>query len=462
MLFTELPLPAALLRAIKQCGYQDATPIQAAAIPQAVAGHDLIASAQTGTGKTAAFVLPALVRLQSRSVPPGIGPRVLVLTPTRELAMQVTDSVASYGRGTRMRFGAVLGGMPYPQQVRMLRQPIDLLVATPGRLIDHIENGKVDLGRVELLVLDEADRMLDMGFSDAVDLIAGKTPQSRQTLLFTATMDAPMARLAGRLLKDPQRIDVIPAGGTHACIEQQLFQVDDFQHKQALLVGLLENLPVSSAIVFCATKVGADDVAAMLKSEGFAAAPIHGDLGQGARMRTLRDFKSGRVRILVATDVAARGLDINGVSHVINYDLPRATEDYVHRIGRTGRAGEQGIAISLALPNEGGLVRRIEGYQKQTIERHQLEGFEPKRGFEQSQRPSGRRQGPRRSSHGGGARPPQGSGGARPAQGSGGARPAQGSGGARPSQSPGGARPPQGPRPPRKSGPGGPPRRPRG
>lgn len=411
MLFTDLPLPSAVLRAIRECGYSEATPIQAAAIPQAIEGHDLIASAQTGTGKTAAFVLPALTRLQNRSSRSGIGPRVLVLTPTRELAMQVTDAVARYGRGTRMRFGSILGGMPYPQQVRMLRQPIDLLVATPGRLIDHIENGRVDLGRVELLVLDEADRMLDMGFSDAVDLIANRTPTDRQTLLFTATMDSTMARLASRLLKDPQRIDVVPEGGKHACIEQQLYQVDDYRHKEALLVRLLETLPITSAIVFCATKVGADETAAMLRRDGFAAAPIHGDLGQGARMRTLRDFKSGRVRILVATDVAARGLDISGVSHVINFDLPRATEDYVHRIGRTGRAGEQGVALSLALPTEGGLVRRIEGYQKQTIERHTVEGMEPKKNFEQSRRPPSRRQGPRSAGGGGqGGRPPKKSG----------------------------------------------------
>jgi superfamily II DNA/RNA helicase len=376
MSFVELNLHASIQKAISVCGYAEPTPIQAQAIPQALAGKDLIASAQTGTGKTAAFIIPALERL-AKPGPAGIGPRVLVLTPTRELAAQVADSVARYGRFIRMRYGSIVGGMPYPEQVRLLRQPVDLIVATPGRLIDHLESGRIDLSRVELLVLDEADRMLDMGFTDAVDQIAAATPKKRQTLLFTATMDDPMARLAGRLLKEPTRISIATPKTTHSQIEQRMHLADNLKHKHKLLQRLLEDPTITQAIIFSATKRDADSLARDLYDQGYAAAPLHGDMTQGARNRTLTNLRRGKVRLLVATDVAARGLDINGISHVINFDLPRAAEDYVHRIGRTGRAGATGVAISFVSPADAVYLQRIQKYTGHTVAMQTLAGLEP-------------------------------------------------------------------------------------
>jgi len=376
MLFAELNLHPSIQKAIVACGYTEATPIQAAAIPLAQAGRDLIASAQTGTGKTAAFVLPALERL-AKPGPAGHGPRVLVLTPTRELAIQVADSVARYGRMLRFRYGTIMGGVPYPEQLRMLRQPVDLIVATPGRLIDHLERGRLDLSRVELLVLDEADRMLDMGFTDAVDQIAAATPKGRQTLLFTATMDDPMARLAQRLLSEPERIAIATPKTTNLQIEQRLHVTDNLGHKYRLLHHLLEDPSITQAIIFSATKRDADSLAQELYQQGHAAAALHGDMTQGARTRTLTNLRRGRVKLLVATDVAARGLDINGISHVINFDLPKAAEDYVHRIGRTGRAGATGIAISFVSPAEATYLQRIERYTGQKVPVHTIPGLEP-------------------------------------------------------------------------------------
>lgn len=376
MSFAELNLHASIQKAISACGYATPTPIQAEAIPQALSGRDLIASAQTGTGKTAAFIIPALERL-AKPGPAGIGPRVLVLTPTRELAAQVADSVARYGRFLRMRYGSIVGGMPYPDQVRLLRQPVDLIVATPGRLIDHLERGRIDLSRVELLVLDEADRMLDMGFTDAVDQIATATPKKRQTLLFTATMDDPMARLAGRLLKEPSRIAISGPKANHDSIEQRMHLTDNLGHKHKMLHHLLDDPAITQAIIFSATKRDADSLARDLYDRGLSAAALHGDMTQGARTRTLNNLRRGRVRFLVATDVAARGLDINGISHVINFDLPRAAEDYVHRIGRTGRAGATGVAISFVSPADAVYLQRIQRYTGQTVQMHTIPGLEP-------------------------------------------------------------------------------------
>lgn len=378
--FAALGLSAPLLRAVEASGYTTPTPVQAQAIPAVLAGHDLMVCAQTGTGKTAAFMLPALQRLgdggDGRSTR---SPRILVLTPTRELAQQVTDASLTYGKFMRYaRIAAVVGGVSYPQQIRALSQPLDILVATPGRLIDHLERRRADLSRVELLVLDEADRMLDMGFVEAVERIAEATPATRQTLLFSATLDANIARLARQLLREPKLISVDGARERHANIEQRLHFVDDRAHKDRLLDHLLRDTEINQAIVFTATKRDADQLAGSLQAQGHAVAALHGDMDQSHRTRTLSGMRQGRIRVLVATDVAARGIDVAGVSHVINYDLPRVPENYVHRIGRTGRAGAKGLALSFAHRAERGLLARIEGFTGQRIALHVIPGFEPR------------------------------------------------------------------------------------
>ncbi len=381
MSFSTLQLNEAILKAVKLCGYAAPTPIQEQAIPKALAGQDLIATAQTGTGKTAAFVLPALMRLcvPSTSMKKSKGPRVLVLTPTRELANQVTAAVSTYGKFMRIRSGAILGGMPYFEQQRLLSQPVDLIVATPGRLMDHMERGRIDFTRLELLILDEADRMLDMGFSDAVDTIAAATPASRQTLMFTATMDNAMAKLAQRLLKDPVRVEIAGKKTTLEAIEQRLHAADDMQHKNRILNHLIADSGMTRAIIFSGTKRNADQIARELSAQGHSAAALHGDMNQNARNRTIMNMRRGKIRLLVATDVAARGLDVNGITHVINFDLPKNAEDYVHRIGRTGRAGASGIAISFASSKEVDSLRQIERYIGQTIPQQVIPGLEPSR-----------------------------------------------------------------------------------
>ncbi len=381
MPFSKLQLTGPILKAVSICGYAKPTPIQEQAIPKAVAGHDLIATAQTGTGKTAAFMLPALARLTVPPVPGtrSRGPRVLVLTPTRELANQVTDAVRVYGRFMSIRSGAILGGMPYFEQQRLLARPVDLIVATPGRLIDHLERGRIDFSRLELLVLDEADRMLDMGFSEAVDTIAAATPATRQTLMFTATMDENMAKLARRLLRDPLRIEVAGTKTTLDTIEQRLHAADDMQHKNRMLSHLIADQAMTKAIIFSGTKKNADQLAGELQAQGHSAAALHGDMGQFQRNRTIMNMRRGRIRLLVATDVAARGLDVTGITHVINYDLPTNAEDYVHRIGRTGRAGATGIAISFVSNRELDSLRTIERYLGKSIPRQVIAGLEPAR-----------------------------------------------------------------------------------
>ncbi len=381
MQFTQLQLSEPILKAVSLCGYQTPTPVQEQAIPHVLAGKDLIATAQTGTGKTAAFMIPALQRL---SAPPvqtkrSKGPRVLVLTPTRELANQVIDAVRTYGRFLRIRSGAILGGMPYFEQQRLLAQPVDLIVATPGRLIDHLERGRLDLSRLEVLILDEADRMLDMGFSEAVDTIAAATPTTRQTLLFTATLDSAMAKLAQRLLREPVRVAITGRKVTLDAIEQRLHAADDMQHKNRMLNHLIGDSAMTRAIIFSGTKKNADQLARELKEQGHYAAALHGDMNQFARNRTIQNMRRGKVRLLVATDVAARGLDVAGITHVINYDLPKNAEDYVHRIGRTGRAGASGIAISFASSREVEFLRQIERYIGQAIPQKVIAGLEPSR-----------------------------------------------------------------------------------
>jgi superfamily II DNA/RNA helicase len=386
MSFSKLQLSEPILKAIKLCGYTAPTPIQEQAIPKALAGQDLIASAQTGTGKTAAFVLPALMRLNAPPKATGRskGPRVLVLTPTRELANQVTDAVRIYGKFMRIRSGAILGGMPYFEQQRLLSQPVDLIVATPGRLMDHMERGRIDFSRLEILILDEADRMLDMGFSEAVDTIAAATPGSRQTLMFTATMDNTMAKLAQRLLREPVRVEIAGKKTTLETIEQRLHAADDMQHKNRLLKHLISDSGMTRAIIFSGTKQNADQLARELAAQGHSAAALHGDMNQNARNRTIMNMRRGKVRLLVATDVAARGLDVSGITHVINYDLPKNAEDYVHRIGRTGRAGATGIAISFASGKEIDSLRSIERYIGQSIPQQVIPGLEPARPLRRS------------------------------------------------------------------------------
>ena len=376
--FADLGLDSAVLKAIEESGYTVPTPIQAQAIPEAMLGHDLMASAQTGTGKTAAFMLPALHRIAQPAAVRSKGPRILVLTPTRELAQQVSDAAAKYGKHMRLKVVSILGGMPYPLQNKLLSSPVDILVATPGRLIDHIQRGRIDFSRLEMLVLDEADRMLDMGFIDDVERIAAATPATRQTLLFSATLDGVIGNLAQRLLKSPKRISVAATKARHENIEQRLMYVDDMAHKKRLLDHLLRDAGMNQALVFTATKRDADTLADNLSAQGHSAAALHGDMNQRDRNRTLLNLRRGQIRIVVATDVAARGIDVAGISHVINFDLPKFAEDYVHRIGRTGRAGATGVAVSFASNRDGVHLQKIERYTGQSILAHTITGMEPK------------------------------------------------------------------------------------
>ena len=377
--FADLGLIPALMKAIEGCGYQNPTPVQARAIPAALAGRDLIASANTGTGKTAAFVLPALQRLTVVGRTPGLfGPRVLILSPTRELATQSLAAVQRYSKFCRVKTGVIIGGVPYREQRRLLERQADVVIATPGRLIDHLDRSWLDLSGVELLVLDEADRMLDMGFLEPVEKIAAACPAERQTLLFTATVDARMLKLSGRLLRNPERVDIAGKEVAHRDIDQRLLRADDLGHKQRLLSHLAGSAEVGKAIVFAATKRDADQLAESLGRDGHAAAALHGDMSQPQRQHTLEGLRRGRIRLLVATDVAARGLDVADISHVINFDLPRVAEDYVHRIGRTGRAGASGIAYSFCTHRDTAQLRAIEKYLGKPLPTHTIPGLEPR------------------------------------------------------------------------------------
>ncbi len=380
MPFSDFALHPMILKALEEGGYAEPTPVQAGAIPSALEGHDVLATAQTGTGKTAAFLLPTLTRIapQGPVRRDGGAPRVLVLTPTRELARQVLTSARKYGKHLRLNTVELVGGLPYRDQVRLLSRPVDVVVATPGRLIDHLERGRLDLTQVEVLILDEADRMLDMGFLDDVEKVAAACGESRQTLLFTATLDRRMAKLAERLLKDPIRV-AIEAQITATNVEQRLHHADDLDHKRRLLHHFAASDDVGKAIVFTATKRDADTLARDLSDAGHAAGALHGDMTQGQRNRTLDQLRTGRIRLLVATDVAARGIDVRDITHVINFDLPRQAEDYVHRIGRTGRAGADGIAISFASRADRDSLLRIQHYTKEELAVHVIPGLEPRR-----------------------------------------------------------------------------------
>ena len=389
MSFDSLGLPELLTRALTAAGYTEPTSVQAEAIPAAVAGADLMVSSRTGSGKTASFMLPALMRvLKSRDEPrpkpdryaAPRGPRVLVLTPTRELALQVAKAAMDYGRFVPwLSVATIVGGVPYPAQLRALRGPLDILIATPGRLIDHLGAGKAVLSNVEMLVLDEADRMLDMGFIDDIHRIASETPKERQTVMFSATFAGTVGGLAEDLLKSPKRIEVAGHTSTHADIEQRLHWADDFGHKNALLDHILANREIDQALVFTSTQRDAEVLAQRLSELGHQVDALHGGMPQGRRNRVLANLRSRRLRVLVATDVAARGIDVPTISHVINYGLPMKEEDYVHRIGRTGRAGRSGLAVTLAERRDFGMIQRIQRFTTQRIPSATVPGLEPQR-----------------------------------------------------------------------------------
>ncbi len=378
MSFDTLGLSPALLRALSESGYTTPTPIQAAAIPLALAGHDLLAGAQTGTGKTAAFGLPLLQRLTD-SAADARGPRrprALILAPTRELALQVHDSLRAYARHLRLSLTTIYGGAGMKPQLDALRRGVDVLVATPGRLIDHLDRRSVDLTQIETLVLDEADRMLDMGFLPAIRRILGTLPKTRQTLLFSATFEANIKQLAREFMREPQEVMVAPNNTIAETITHRVHPVDAGR-KRELLLHLLAQDSRRQTLVFSRTKHGADRLAEQIERSGIRAVAIHGNKSQGARLRALNDFKSGRATVLVATDIAARGLDIDQLPVVINFDLPMVAEDYVHRIGRTGRAGAQGEAISLVASAEAALLRAITRLLKKDIELAEVDGYAP-------------------------------------------------------------------------------------
>ena len=400
MTFQSLGLAAELLKAVEQTGYTTPTPVQMQAIPAAVAGQDLLVSSHTGSGKTAAFTLPALHKIIDRRPAPGSGPRVLVLTPTRELAQQVEKAVQTYGKALRwLNTACLVGGAPMFAQIKQLQRQCDVVVATPGRLLDHLNRRKIKLSDVEVLILDEADRMLDMGFAEDIDAIVAATPAKRQTLLFSATLDGVVGNLASRLTRNPQRIEIEVAQQDRGQIEQRLMFADDLGHKSRLLHALLGEDGMNQAVVFTATKRSADELSLSLQEKGIAAAALHGDMHQTQRNRTLDRLRQGRIGVLVATDVAARGMDVAGVTHGINL-APRQAEDYVHRIGRAGRAGRDGIAITLSGPRETGLIRAIERYTGDRLEVHTIAGMEPSPRKPPGPRPAGN--GGRRFGNGGG------------------------------------------------------------
>ncbi len=380
MSFEKLKLNPSIIKAVKKCGYERPTAIQEKAIPQVLGARNLVASANTGTGKTAAFVLPILHRLSQEGRGGKGAPRVLILSPTRELAEQVADATRRYGRFLNIRSTVILGGVSYGPQFKALSRPIDVVIGTPGRLLDHLERGSLDLSRLEILVLDEADRMLDMGFKRDVERITRATPKKRQTLLFTATMDRATSSLADRLMTNPVHIDVASGKVTVDSICQRIYLADSLVHKKRLLRHLASDKALKRAVIFSATKRGAEEIARDLKKHGHRAAALHGDMSQAARSRTMASMRRGKVRLLVATDVAARGIDVSGISHVINFDLPQAAHDYVHRIGRTGRAGAEGIAISFASGSkDAAQLKAIERFIGMRIKRKTIEGLEPKR-----------------------------------------------------------------------------------
>jgi len=363
-----------LLRAIAEEGYDKPTPVQAQAIPIVLGGYDMLVGSQTGTGKTAGFTLPLLHRLGTR--PKVRGVRALILTPTRELAAQVGESVRAYGKYLPLKSAIIFGGVNINPQINQLRNGVDILIATPGRLLDHVSQGTVDLSKVEILVLDEADRMLDMGFIRDIRKILTLLPKDRQNLLFSATFSDEIKSLAGGFLKSPKIIEVTPRNSTVEVISQVVHPIDS-KRKRELLAYFISSKNWRQVLVFTRTKHGANRLTQYLLEKGITSAAIHGNKSQSARTKALADFKQGAVRVLVATDIAARGLDIDQLPHVVNYELPNVPEDYVHRIGRTGRAGHQGEAISLVCIDEHPFLKDIEKLLKRSIPKVVIPGYEP-------------------------------------------------------------------------------------
>ena len=400
MSFSNLGLTPVLCTPLSRMGFTHPTPVQSEAIPIVLKGSDLLARAQTGTGKTAAFALPMIDRLLVRGdraksrVPLG-----LVLVPTRELAIQVHRALATFGLPVQLRVTPIVGGMPMGPQITALRRGADIVVATPGRLIDHLQRRTIDLSGIEMLILDEADRMLDMGFLPPLRRIRQALPQTRQTLLFSATLPSAVTRLAAEFTREPTRVDVSNDEIVAQTISHRVHPVD-LDRKRELLLHVLSEAPSGQALVFCKTKRGADRVGAHLQGAGLKAAVIHGNKAQGARNRSFSDFTAGRVSVLVATDVAARGLDVARLPLVVNYDLPHVAEDYVHRVGRTGRAGVSGRAVSLMTPSDRHLLRDIQQLLSAPIEHVVVDGFGTGLTLApagHAPRPGGRRHSPRRS-----------------------------------------------------------------
>ena len=383
MNFEELNLAPAIVKAVLEQGYETPTAIQAQAIPVILEGHDLLGGAQTGTGKTAAFVLPLLHKLSqgqtSKNKFGGLGIRALVLTPTRELAAQVEESVQTYGKYLEMSSTVIFGGVGMNPQISRVKKGVDVLVATPGRLLDLLQQGVLDLGQVEILVLDEADRMLDMGFIHDVKKVLAVVPKNKQSLLFSATFSDEIRDLAATLLKNPQSVQVTPRNTTVQRITQLIHPVGRGK-KKAILAHIIQEHNWSQVLVFTRTKFGANNVAEFLTKNGIQAMALHGNKSQAARTQALAGFKSGDIRALVATDIAARGIDIDDLPHVVNYEIPNVCEDYVHRIGRTGRAGADGTAVNLVCLDEEGFMQAIERFTKQDIPVQIIEGFMPEPG----------------------------------------------------------------------------------
>ncbi len=356
--FAQLNLNSKIHQAIEVCGYTTPTEIQAKSIPLILEGNDLVGATETGSGKTAAFVLPALNLLAETKLQKK--PRILILTPTRELAQQITKAARTYGKFVKFAIAPIIGGVSYGHQEKMLANPLDIIVATPGRLMDHMEKGRVDLRAIEMFVLDEADRMLDMGFIADIKKIRKSLPKDVQTLLFTATLDKKLNNIISEMLNNPINLDLSKALLVPTQIEQQLFIANHYKEKISFLENLLQKKKIFKAIIFSATKTGADSLAQHLRVKGHKALALHGDLSQRIRKKSLEQLRDDKIQYLVATDVAARGIDIHDISHVINFDLPRCLEDYVHRVGRTGRAGRAGEAITLATKQDRRYILRIE------------------------------------------------------------------------------------------------------